>query len=687
MKILIFGGTSEGRELSECLCQNQIQHTLCVATEYGEEVLEHSEYAKVLQGRLDAEQMKTLFEKEAYTAVVDATHPYAVEVSKNIRNACEALSVTYLRFLRQQKGNLPKDSILVGSASEAAEYLETQKGIIFLTTGSKELPRFWEKINDHSRLFARVLPSAEVISACRSLGLEGKQICAMQGPFSEEMNQALLKQTQASFLVTKDTGETGGFPEKVSAAEKLGVRLVVIRRPDENGMNKKDVLHALEELLGRTIQASNSEAAEEIQTAEIRNTENKTDHSSTVLKENRQISCIGIGMGTLETLTHGAAEEIRNAQILFGAKRMIESVQNMAGVIQKNQVLIDEYRPSEIAEYLKEYPQYTKIVILMSGDVGFYSGARLVQDAFPNEKLEFYCGISSVVYFASKVPTPWQDAALLSAHGRSLHLLNCVQRYPKIIMLVSGAEDVQRICRELCDAEMNDVRVTVGTNLSYPEEQISAGAPEKFLVTETKGLHIMMIENPAAHHVIVPGMPDETFVRGKVPMTKEEIRILSVAKLQLTEDAVVYDIGAGTGSVSMECARLCTKGEVYAIERNPEGIALIQENSRQLHLSNVIPVEGLAPDAMEDLPAPTHAFIGGSAGNMDRILDLLKEKNPNVRIVINTIALESISEVMQILKERGMDADIVQISAAKSRVLGKYHMMTGLNPVYIITID
>lgn len=391
-------------------------------------------------------------------------------------------------------------------------------------------------------------------------------------------------------------------------------------------------------------------------------------------------------MGTLDTLTHEAAETIRNADILFGAKRILESVERMPGLLHKGQERVEEYRSAQIAEYLSTRPQFTRIVILMSGDVGFYSGARLIQEAFPNEKIDYYCGISSVVYFASKVPTSWQDAKLLSAHGRSLNLLNCVQRYPKIIMIVSGVEDVRAICKELVEAEMTYVHVTVGTNLSYPEETVTSGMPEDFLQAETTGLHIMLLENPQANHIIVPGMADDTFVRGKVPMTKEEIRILSVAKLQLTEDAIVYDVGAGTGSVSIECARLCTHGTVYAVERNPEGIALIQENSKKLHLSNVKAVEGLAPEALKDLPAPTHAFIGGSAGNMGEILDVLRAKNPSVRIVINTIALESISEVMQLLKERGIDADIVQISAAKSRVLGRYHMMTGLNPVYIITI-
>ena len=664
MKVIIFGGTSEGRMLSECLCRNKIAHTLCVATDYGEEVLEPSEYAHVLQGRLDTQQMADLIQSEQCLVVVDATHPYAVEVSKNIRKACEMTEMKYLRFLRAEEAVIDvKNDVIVSSAAEAAAYLDGQEGAIFLTTGSKELPAFTAGVHETERLFVRVLPSVQVVASCRELGLEGKQICAMQGPFSEEMNRALLQQTKASWLVTKDTGITGGFPEKVRAARSLGVRLVIIRRPEESGLDYESVLQALEPVLKQKIEGNSAR-----------------------ILEKRTISCIGIGMGTLDTLTHEAAETIRNADILFGAKRILESVEHMPGLLHESQERVEEYRSAQIAEYLSTRPHLTRIVILMSGDVGFYSGARLVQDAFPDEKIDYYCGISSVVYFASKVPTSWQDAKLLSAHGRSLNLLNCVQRYPKIIMIVSGVEDVRAICQELVEAEMTYVHVTVGTNLSYQEETVTSGTPEDFLQAETTGLHIMLLENPQANHIIVPGMSDESFVRGKVPMTKEEIRILSVAKLQLTEDSIVYDIGAGTGSVSMECARLCTNGTVYAVERNPEGIALIRENSKKLRLSNVKAIEGLAPEALMDLPAPTHAFIGGSAGNMGEILDVLRAKNPSVRIVINTIALESISEVMQLLKERGYDADIVQISAAKSRVLGRYHMMTGLNPVYIITI-
>ncbi len=701
MKVVIFGGTSEGRMLSECLCRNKIAHTLCVATDYGEEVLEPSEYAHVLQGRLDTQQMEDLIRREQCFVVVDATHPYAVEVSQNIRKACERTKMKYLRFLRDKESVIDvRSDVLVSSATEAAAYLNGQEGAIFLTTGSKELPAFTAGVHKTERLFVRVLPSAAVVASCRELGLEGKQICAMQGPFSEEMNRALLQQTKAAWLVTKDTGITGGFPEKVRAARSLGVRLVIIRRPEESGLDYESVLQVLEAVLEQKIEDNelkgtkkvgleNKTAEPKVVMSEAESSNRKkheADDTQVCAQKKRTISCIGIGMGTLDTLTHEAAETIRNADILFGAKRILESVEHMPDLLRDDQERVEEYRSAQIAEYLSTRPNLTRIVILMSGDVGFYSGARLVQDAFPDEKIDYYCGISSVVYFASKVPTAWQDAKLLSAHGRSLNLLNCVQRYPKIIMIVSGVEDVRAICQELVEAEMTYVHVTVGTNLSYPEETVTSGTPEDFLQAETTGLHIMLLENPQANHIIVPGMSDETFVRGKVPMTKEEIRILSVAKLQLTEDSIVYDVGAGTGSVSMECARLCTNGTVYAVERNPEGIALIRENSKKLRLSNVKAIEGLAPEALMDLPAPTHAFIGGSAGNMGEILDVLRAKNPSVRIVINTIALESISEVMQLLKERGYDADIVQISAAKSRVLGRYHMMTGLNPVYIITI-
>ena len=256
--------------LSEYLDKRQLRHTVCVATDYGEEVMEHTEYVQIRQGRLDVPEMEALMRSGDYAVVVDATHPYATAVSENVRMACKAVDMPYLRYLRDAGGaagsktsdayqstsisgrDAGTDSSItwVNSAAEAATYLETQSGNIFLTTGSKELHVFTERISDLGRLFIRVLPSASVITECRNLGMEGKQICAMQGPFSAEMNIAMLKQTDAAFLVTKDTGTTGGYPEKEQAAHQLGVRMVVIRRPEESGLDFAALLKKLGEALG-----------------------------------------------------------------------------------------------------------------------------------------------------------------------------------------------------------------------------------------------------------------------------------------------------------------------------------------------------------------------------------------------------------------------------------------------------
>ena len=181
-------------------------------------------------------------------------------------------------------------------------------------------------------------------------------------------------------------------------------------------------------------------------------------------------------------------------------------------------------------------------------------------------------------------------------------------------------------------------------------------------------------------------LKDEEFLRGKVPMTKSEVRSVSIAELELTEDAIVYDIGAGTGSVSIEIARAGEQIRVYAIEKNPEGVELIDQNRKKFKTDGVRIIEGLAPQALEELETPTHAFVGGSSGNLREIVQLLQKKNPDVRIVINAISLETVSEVMGLVEEGILpDAEILQVSAARSKVLGRYHMMMGQNPVYIIS--
>lgn len=675
-EFLIFGGTLEGRKLSAWMSRQGWPHTVSVATEYGEEVMEPESGTTVRQGRMGEEEMRALLKSGAYLAVADATHPYAVEVSRNIRKACEEAGIPCIRLLRGQE-EIDRESleeegrIYVKDAREAADWLEQRKGRIFLTTGSKELAVYAERISDRSRLFVRVLPTPEVLEACRNLGLEGRQICAMQGPFSREINEAMLRQSGASFLVTKDTGKTGGFPEKLQAAKALGIPAVILRRPLEEGVLWEEAKEKLS-LLWEEAGSSGAFLPQKTEESKEKDTE-------------RTICCVGIGMGDFGSMTQKAREEILQAQILFGAERMLAAARNVWNREGKHAEMVCEYRGEKIREYLESHPGYTRIAVLFSGDVGFYSGARKFREYFPKDKVEFCCGISSVVYFASRIPTAWDDAKLFSIHGKKGNVVGQLLEHRKLFLLVSGAKEAEAVCRTLAEYDLK-VRVTVGSSLGYPQEKILTGEPKDFFSCPTQGPHIMLLENLEAQTFRRMGLPDEAFSRGKVPMTKEEIRILSLARLRLKPDSVVYDVGAGTGSVSVEAALWCPQGEVYAIEKNPEGAALIRENARRQRAANVTVIEGTAPEAFENLPVPTHAFIGGSSGNLKEILQRLLERNPRIRIVINTVTLESLGETAQLLKEQKIQGEeIVQISAARGRKAGRYHLMNALNPVCIVS--
>ena len=344
------------------------------------------------------------------------------------------------------------------------------------------------------------------------------------------------------------------------------------------------------------------------------------------------------------------------------------------------------YLSQQIVEYIHSHEEYGNIVIALSGDVGFYSGAKKLVDALPEVEVELLCGISSAVYFASKLHTSWDDMKLMSVHGRRANIIAALSRNEKVFTLASGAESIRQLAAELVTYGFGQVTMSVGTDLSYPQEQITTATPEQFLDYQTEGVSVALLQKQTPDDFVVThGITDEAFIRGKVPMTKEEVRSISVSKMQLCRDSIVYDIGAGTGSVSIEMARMIPEGCVYAIEQKEEAVALIRENQKKFQVPNVQIVHGKAPEAMQGLEVPTHAFLGGTGGNMREIITKLRELNPQIRIVINCIALESLAEITVLLQELEIkDAEITAVTIAKSKLLGHYHMMMGQNPVYVI---
>lgn len=250
MKLLIFSGTTEGKRLCRALLKRGgFCITVSVATEYGAQSMEELSGCSVLKGRLDEEQMERLFCAEHFDAVVDATHPYAVEVTKNIALACKKTDTRYLRLLREAEP-LTEHCLAVKDAKGAAQALAGTRGNILLTTGTKELREFCNVPEYRARMYPRVLPFVESIAACLELGFERSHIIAMQGPFCEELNLALIRQYSIRYLVTKESGKTGGFVEKISAAKRAGIEAIVIERPKERGCSFEEILSILKNRRG-----------------------------------------------------------------------------------------------------------------------------------------------------------------------------------------------------------------------------------------------------------------------------------------------------------------------------------------------------------------------------------------------------------------------------------------------------
>jgi precorrin-6Y C5,15-methyltransferase (decarboxylating) len=648
--IVIFAGTLEGRRLAEYLANTGIRIHVCVATEYGEKLLPQGDNITITATRLDSGDMKKLFLEEQVSLVIDATHPYAVVVSENIKKACCEAKQEYIRLVRKSMKQKSSSEIWVESVDAAVAYLKETKGNVLITTGSKELASYAGVEDYKDRFYARVLSTPEVVAQCTKLGFEGRNLICMQGPCSEELNYAMLKQIDAKYIVTKESGQIGGFLEKLDAAKQANVKAIVVGRPVlEEGYSYEECLKLL---LDRY-------------------------HVPPL----RQISLVGIGMGSIGTMTIEVMNICQNANVIIGANRMLEALKDL------EKPVYESYQADEICNFIEMHPEYTNIVIALSGDTGFYSGAKNLITSLNQYEVKVYPGISSCIYLCAALQMSWEDVKFFSIHGRHENLINGIRSHEKVFTLVGGKQGITDLCHKLLEFGYGEVTLYIGEQLSYSDEKITIGTPKELQAQEFKELCSVLIENKAAKNtVITHGLSDDDFVRGKVPMTKEEIRSISISKMRLCKDSVIYDIGAGTGSVSVEIALQASHGIVYAIEKKDEAISLIEENKRKFGVENLIAVKGIAPDIMEELPMPSHAFVGGSSGNLLPILINLRNKNPKIHVVINTVTLETLTEVMSCLKQLNItNAEFIQVSISKSQSLGGYHMMMGQNPVYIIS--
>ena len=329
--------------------------------------------------------------------------------------------------------------------------------------------------------------------------------------------------------------------------------------------------------------------------------------------------------------------------------------------------------------------------VLLSGDTGFYSGAKGLRPLLleAGMEVETFPGVSSLQYLCAKIGTPWEDIHPASAHGRACAPAELVARHGRVFFLTgeTGDQTPRALCAALEQAGWGKARAWVGSRLSYPNEEIFSGAVEEFSRRDFPPLSVLLVQGePACPPAGTFGIPDSGFVRGQVPMTKEEVRAAALSKLRVAPGGTYWDVGAGTGSVSVAISALARDGRVLAVERDPEACGLILENAARFGAGNLTLVQGEAPAALGDLPAPDGVFVGGSGGSLEDILKTALEKNPRVRVVVAAVTLETLSRGAALLDALPFaGVEVSQITVARARELGRYHLMTGQNPVFLLS--
>lgn len=393
------------------------------------------------------------------------------------------------------------------------------------------------------------------------------------------------------------------------------------------------------------------------------------------------VTLIGMGSGQPENLTLQGLAALRQADLILGARRLLAVLP--AGCTENRAAA---YRPDEVAELLQTSGA-ENAVLVYSGDTGFYSGASSMMEKLEalGVRARVLPGLSSIQLLAAALGRPWQGWNLVSAHGRTCDpVAECMQGRPTFF-LTGGSEDPATLCAQLAAEGFGDVQGVVGQCLGTPEEKIFRGSVKELAAGRFNSLSVLLVEAVEGLPRRAPGLPDEAFERGDVPMTKQEVRAAVLAKLAVRPEDILWDVGAGTGSVSVELALAAPRGRVYAVECRPEGCALIKANREKFRTRNLVLVEGLAPDALSDLPAPDAVFIGGSKGSLAAIVDAALDKNPDARICVSAIALETLSAAVAALTAKGRTVQVSQIAVSRARAVGGLHLMMAQNPIYLIT--
>ena len=395
----------------------------------------------------------------------------------------------------------------------------------------------------------------------------------------------------------------------------------------------------------------------------------------------QKVYLIGAGIAGWEGFGAKALEVINNAEVLIGHQRHLAIFPDFPG---EKRVLEDL---SIMLDYLKTTDK--RVVVLGSGDPNFFGVGRFLLRNLPKERIEIFPNVTSIQYAFARIKEPWDDAIFVSVHGRGLKgAIDRIVAAEKAAVLTDSTNTPAVIARELIARGAEGYEAWLCEDLGLPAEKFTRTDIRGLAELTASPLNILILIKawePHLEHYPVIGIDDEEFATVKKLITKQEVRSVTLGKLKLQDDLVMWDIGAGSGSVSIEASNLMPNGKIFALEKNPQYLTFIRDNLKKFVARNVMLIETFAPEGLDDLPDPDRVFIGGSGGMLEDIVDAVdKRLKAEGVIVLNAVTLDTLTKAVEFLEDHGYTVEVTCVNIAKTRGLTEYKMFEAHNPVYIV---
>ncbi len=395
-----------------------------------------------------------------------------------------------------------------------------------------------------------------------------------------------------------------------------------------------------------------------------------------------ELILVGGGSGTAEYLLPAAKQALEQVDCVIASERFLQLI--------KAKKTSPMGSVSSLLEALPNWLERESLGIVVSGDPLLYSLCRTIMTCYPDLPIQVIPGIGSLQLLGAAFGLTMEDAAILSMHGRECtagKIACTVAEHSVTFFFCSQSQGPKEIAAALLAYGLEETELFVGANLTYPEQVLRHGTPAEWFDQENPSLCVAAVKNASPKPVMRPALlPDSAFLRNASPMTKEEVRAVILSKLRLQPDAVVWDLGAGTGSISIECARMCPFGSVYAVEYKETALEILEKNKAYFQTEHLTIIPGRAEEQIKLLPVPDCVFIGGSSGTMAQLVGFICTLPKKVRLVVSAVTLETQAELYSLLKDLPR-FEVIQIAVSCGKQVGRYRVLDSNHPILLFSCE